>query len=546
MFFARKNRRRFQNGPASNVSACISGRQGESLESRQLLTAVSMAPDTQETRPVEIDMAAMDAMFASHENMLASEALYSSSMSNALPLPPAIPDGLSEDISEAGHQAIEKAQSQYDTIQQLQQQKHDCEEAVRQLQSEADAAETALNSAKAEQAAKESALNNAQSSVESAQQNLNDQRAKLKKLQEDLRSARRARNSHARVISLAARLAGQARRAGNHAAAASLARQVQVNYEKYAEKNAEVRRLKNEIQQTRQDLRNARADLQAARQARNAARAELNQAKAATARAQQAYNQAVARLNAAKQKCRDLCDRLMAEEQEYRGENGSHAAAVDAIENGRAEQIARIAREKQAEKDAAEEREAAALRARNFIQPLDLNGMRGKDRGDLTPCDIAILIGQQGNSSAPSNPTGQQLAQAAAILALKSKGTREGLKAIGNALLGAAWNQLTSLVPVLGALEKLYNNVEGLKNFIQDFKDGNIKHQRYHWFPEWGSVQTDVFYNCKTGQYISKTTVVFYVPGPNHAGGAGRNGIFVPPHLGGKSFTVTHFGTVKP
>lgn len=43
-----------KNRPASNVSACISGRQGESLESKQLLTAVTMAPDTQEAQTITL------------------------------------------------------------------------------------------------------------------------------------------------------------------------------------------------------------------------------------------------------------------------------------------------------------------------------------------------------------------------------------------------------------------------------------------------------------------------------------------------------------
>ncbi|MEQ9407544.1 MAG: hypothetical protein RIK87_07435 [Fuerstiella sp.] len=600
MFFAKKNRRRFQSGASSRLSAQVTRATGESLEARQLLTAVTVAPEqavsvesgaaapetdvespdvtddvfvdfshtAQLTNDTEVSQniqttkkvaAKKDTLVVSNIGSSGDDGVSLEHVSGhgaqafsqaALPLPPSIPDGLGGDMTPEGTQAVQTAGELYDSITDLREQKKKCDELVQQLQAEADAAKTVLDQAKTDQQTRQDAFDQAGRDLDNAKSDLNDLNSKLKGLKSSLKDAARARNAYARAISAAGRLSRQASRRGDHAAAAGYAAQIPVNFKKYQEKVNEIRALKQQIKDVKQQIKTARQNIKNARAAKNAARKDLNKAKKATAAAQKNYDKAQKRLDDAKEKCRKLCQTLEAQEKNYLGtdgSNGAHGAAVDAIEEGKQNQVDRLAREEAERQQKADEAEAARLRQTNVIQPLDLKAMHGKGVSEHTPCDIAVLIGQQGNGTVPDNPTGQQLAQAAAIKAFRAKGTTEGLKAIGNVLLGAAWDQLKNLVPVLAALDKLYGAAEGVKDFLNDFKNGNIKHQRFHWFPQWGAVQTDIWFNCRTGQYISRTTVLFYDPSTytQHAGGAGRDGITVPPHLGGKHFTVTHFGTVK-
>ncbi len=147
MFNATKNRRRFSAGSTQRSSVQISGSRSVSLESRQLLTAVTVAPQ-ESVEVAEADAAHSDIVFAemadpsmtasgdgtatafvSHDAMAGNAA----ANLNAIPEPPTVPDGLGNDIQQAESDAVDRAHELHESITQLHTDKAECLKKVAEL-----------------------------------------------------------------------------------------------------------------------------------------------------------------------------------------------------------------------------------------------------------------------------------------------------------------------------------------------------------------------------------------------------------------------------
>lgn len=567
MFFSRKNRRRLTAGTNDAVKAHVTSSHCESLEFRQMLTSATVSPDAVATAD---DVNVTDLVFADiatsgtaqttsdNDARTSSAATLPESagsthqdvMFASLPSPPSIPVGLGRDLTTEGREAVNDARAVYNSINDLRQKKQQIDQVISGLEDKLGEATLAATLADAAKADKEAALKNAVDKNKEAVDKLADLNSKLDQLKEDLATAKRIRKSAADAISLIGRRAKEARQAGNIALADSLGRQVGVNFEKYREAVNNIKSLKNQIRSLQREIRSAKREVRTTAAAVRKAERCLKKVAKAAAVAEQRRADLEAKLNKAKKDRQKLCDELEAKETEYLGsdgETGLHGAAADAISEGEQRRDQRVADEKAAQDQAAAEAAKAALRKRNQVQRVDLEAPTGVSKADINPCDITRLIAQQFSDTIPSNPTGNQLARAAAIKAFKAKAAGEAIRSVGNTLLSAAYDQLKNLIPTLAAVDALLNDINGFTDFIEDFKDGNLKHQRDEWGPEWGRVVTETVYNTKTGQYITTVQVVFahpdtYTP---RAGGAGRDGIIVAPHQALKTYTVTFVGTVK-
>lgn len=582
MLRARKNRRRFHSEVAASDVSRLSAAGCQTLEHRQLLTGIVVAPDAA-TEDMAAELQQMDNMFARmgsdpafvndhdssgdglvvsnigssgadgvflhHGQMQAATA----AVDSELPLPLVIPAGLGGDMTTGEAHAVAQASQLYDSIAKLQGEKTRCMELVAELEQEVAGLKDVLDNAQQEQQARQAASDQARKDADAADAKQDDLKGQLQQLKSDLKSAVRARNEYARAISAAARLSRQAQRRGNQAEADGFARQVQPNYEAYQQKVAEIKAIKNQMKAIKQQINAARGQEKKAKTAAQTANKALTAAKQKTAEAQQKYDDAVQRLEEARRKCDQHCQALQHQRGEYlgtEGQEGAHAAAASAIQNAKQRKQARLDaeaadREQQAA-DAAAAAEAARLRAHNQVKRQDLELPAGLDKDDVTPCDITRLIAQQSGDSVPDNATGNQLAAAAAVKAFQAKAAEDGVRSIANVLFGAAFDQLAGIIPVLGQLKSLAETVEGFKEFAEDFVNGNLKFQRDVWTPDWGIVVTTTVYNPNTCTYIATTQVLFYDPSTysQHAGGAGRDGITVAPGQAGL-YTVTHFGTVR-
>ena len=526
-------------------------REGETLEPKMLLTAISVAAESVETDGTvqehsheTIDHTSIDELFAAS----ADDGLEGGAAPVPLPEPPTLPAGLAGDMTSGGRDAVATARTLHGEITELRSQKENCDEEVARLEQEVADRQQDLADAKTAEADAQSAFDKAQQAADAARDNLQDKQQQLQDLQSQLAAARRARNEYARAVSAAGRLARQARRRGDHATAEGLGRQVGVNFRRYQEQVDRIRELKQQIRETRGEIRDARREARQASQAENAAQRRLQAAQAATQNAQQAYDDALRRLNEAKARCTRLCETLRAKEDAYLGEDGAHAAAVDAIDQGRSRQQQRedeeAAEERRQQEQEEEDRLARHFEDHNEVIGQDLELPEGTEPGDLTPGDINRLLGEQGGSILPDDPDGEQLAQAAVIKALNAQSTLEAISTLGYTLFGMAWDQLTSIFPLLGAMSDLFDNVSDFHQFVQDFQNGNLKVEENVFAPEWGLVRTTTIYNCNTGQYIVTSQVLFYYPGGSqHMGGAGRDGINIDPKHAG-AYTVTFFGSV--
>ena len=529
---------------------------GEPMEARLLLTATSVVADdvseeTAEHSPTDhliavVNESAIDELFATDAQLSDADDL---AAPVPLPDPPTIPAGLHGDMTTAGTTAVATAQTLHGEITALRTQKADCEEDVARLEREVADRQRDLDDAKKRQADAQSDFDQAQQQAAQTQQKQQDSESRLRDLQSQLAAARRARNEYARAISLAGRMSRQARRRGDHATAEGLGRQVGVNFRKYQEQVDRIRELKKQIRETRADIRQARRESRQANRALQTAQQRLIVAQAATQTAQAAYDDAVRRLNEAKAECERLCGQLTDKENDYLGDEGAHAAAVDAVADGQARRQQREQEEADAEQrrreQAEEDRLASHFEAHNEVVGQDLELPDNTEPGDLTPGDINRLLGEQGGSILPDDPDGEQLAQAAVMKALNAQSTMEAISTLGYTLFGMAWDQLTNLFPLLGAMSDLFDNVADFQQFVDNFRNGNLKVEENVFAPEWGLVKTTTIYNCNTGQYIVTSQVLFYYPsGSQHAGGAGRDGISVDPKHAG-AYTVTYFGSVR-
>ena len=529
---------------------------GEPMEARLLLTATSVVADdvseeTAEHSPTDhliavVNESAIDELFATDAQLSDADDL---AAPVPLPDPPTIPAGLHGDMTTAGTTAVATAQTLHGEITALRTQKADCEEDVARLEREVADRQRDLDDAQKRQADAQSDFDQAQQQAAQTQQKQQDSESRLRDLQSQLAAARRARNEYARAISLAGRMSRQARRRGDHATAEGLGRQVGVNFRKYQEQVDRIRELKKQIRETRADIRQARRESRQANRALQTAQQRLIVAQAATQTAQAAYDDAVRRLNEAKAECERLCGQLTDKENDYLGDEGAHAAAVDAVADGQARRQQREQEEADAEQrrreQAEEDRLASHFEAHNEVVGQDLELPDNTEPGDLTPGDINRLLGEQGGSILPDDPDGEQLAQAAVMKALNAQSTMEAISTLGYTLFGMAWDQLTNLFPLLGAMSDLFDNVADFQQFVDNFRNGNLKVEENVFAPEWGLVKTTTIYNCNTGQYIVTSQVLFYYPsGSQHAGGAGRDGISVDPKHAG-AYTVTYFGSVR-
>ena len=460
---------------------------------------------------------------------------------SAIPLPPVVPSGLGSDITAGELQQVVQTQELYNSITQLHQDKEKCEENVAQLEQELKDAKDALDSANADEKAKQDAYDQAVNDAADAEAALDSLKSRLDKLKSDLKDAIRQRNGFAGAVGLAGRLAKQARRSGNHDLADSLASTLEANRKEYQKRVETIRALKKEIRSVRQQINTARQQAKQARSDVKAADKALSQAKKDTDAAQGKYDDAAKKLAEAKLKCRNICDDLEAQKADYAA---AVAAAEQAIQDAEQRQQVRLAEEEAERQRAEDETEANRLRERNQVIKLDLEAPSGTNVEDITPDDVTRLIGQQGDDTVPDNPSGNDLAEAAVIAAANAKATQDALSSVGNLLLGIAWDQLTNIIPILGTLSSLYEDLEGFSDFIQGIQNGGLKFQRDVFTPEWGIVVTDTVYNCNTGQYVSVSRVLFYEPVAQHAGGAGRKGLMIDSTDAG-AYTVIHFGTVK-
>lgn len=523
-----------------------------------MLTAVSATTDTVE---VSMDEASVDEMFSSTavetdlfslvQSADAAMPVMQSAEASPVPLPepPTIPVGLGPDMTESGRTAVDRAQGMHSDISEMQNEKEDCEEDVRRLEQEVADREQELKDAQDAEASAQSDFDKAKKDAEDADARLQDKQDELDDMQERLKKARRLRNEYARAISTAGRLSRQARRRGNHAEADGLGRQVGVNFRRYQEQVDQIRDLKKQIRDTRGDIRDARKEARNANKTRDAAERRLNDAKTKSGNAQAAYDDALSRLDEARERCERLCRSIEEKTAEYLGENGAHAEAVAAIEVGQQRKEQResdeAAEEDRQRQEKEDDRIAQHFADHNEVIGQDLELPDGTERGDLTPGDINRLLGQQGGSTVPDDPTGEELAEAAVIKALNAQSSIEAISTLGYSLFGMAWNSLTEIFPLLGAMSDLFDTISGFQQFIADFQNGNLKVEENVFAPEWGLVKTTTIYNCNTGQYIVTSQVLFYYPsGSQHAGGAGRDGINIDPKHAG-AYTVTYFGSVR-
>jgi len=591
MFNATKNRRRFSAGATQKSAVQISGARCESLESRQLLTAVTVAPEdaavsvdvnAEESDAVFAEMgdaamqinfdgmstsqgevsaganSATTAAFVSHASMEGSVAANVS----ALPAPPTVPAGLGSDIHKDESDAVAEANDLHESITELHKDKAECLTKVAAFEKAVADAKTALDDATADQQTKQDSYDKAVQDAADADANLKTLKTKLQELKTSLRDANRAQNQHTRAINYYSRQADKARRQSNRRGIsqaqrqelrekeANDTRQVDVNYRAYQEKAAEARSLKQQIKAVSQQITEAKQAARVAKAAVAPARRALNAAKRATATAQSKHDKAVADLKAAKEECDKLCEKLETEEAKYLGTattKGALEKAEDAIKTAEQRKQDRLDQEAKDEQDRKDDAEVEELRKKNKVVKLDLEAPDGKNKEDITPDDITRLVGQQGDDSIPSDQSGIELAEAAAIKALEAKTTGDALSYIGNLLLSVAWDRLKGIIPVLATLDTLLQKFAGFDNFLEGIQNGDLKYQRDVWTPEWGTIITQTIYNCRTGQYITVTQVLFYHPSliTGRAGGVGRDGIFIPDHVAGQVFTITHFGTVN-
>lgn len=547
MFTSRKNRRRFaQTGYRTSIG------HSEPVEARLLLSATSVVSDeTADHTPTENandtdSESAIDELFR-RESTLSDDADLAAPV--PLPDPPTVPAGLNGDMTDAGTTAVATARTLHGEITTLRTQKADCEEDVARLEQEVADRQRDLNSAKDRQADAQSGYDQAKQQADEAQKKQQDGENRLRDLHSQLAAARRARTEYARAVSIAGRMSRQARRRGDHATAEGLGRQVGVNFRNYQEQVDRIRALKQQIRETRAEIRQARGESRQANRALQTAQRQLTAAQAATQTAQGAYGDAVRRLNEAKAECERLCQLLTDKENAYLGDDGAHAAAVDAVAQGQTRRQQREQEEADAEQrrreQAEEDRLTSHFEAHNEVVGQDLELPDNTEPGDVTPADINRLLGEQGGSILPDDPDGEQLAQAAVMKALNAQSTIEAISTLGYTLFGMAWDQLTNLFPLLGAMSDLFDNVSDFQQFVDNFRNGNLKVEENVFAPEWGLVKTTTIYNCNTGQYIVTSQVLFYYPsGSQHAGGAGRDGINVDPRHAG-AYTVTYFGSVR-
>ncbi len=572
MFFAAPNRRRYASGATQLTSIQVARTGCESLEIRQMLTGIDMAPDIAVAVMAE-NHARHDDVFAemgrgpgfislagtsarepessiqtpAHENDDSRSFAIANSVvaanHSAVPLPPVVPTGLGSDITAGELQQVAQTQELYDSITQLHKDKEKCEENIARLEQELKDAKDALDDANAREKSKQDAYDQAVKDAADADAALDSLKIKLDKLKSDLKDAIRQRNGFAGAVGLAGRLAKQARRRGNHDLADSLAATVEANRKEYQKRVDTIRALRKEIKSVRQQINAARRAAQQAKAEAKAAGKALDQAKKDTDAAQQKHDDVAKRLAEAKLKCKNICDNLEAREAEY---GAAVAAAEQAIQDAEQRKQVRLAEEEGERQQAEDAAEANRLRQKNQVRKLDLEAPNGTNAEDITPDDVTRLIGQQGDDTVPDNPSGIDLAEAAVVAAANAKATEDAVSSVGNLLLGIAWEQLTNIIPILGTLNSLFEELEGFSEFIQGIQNGDLKYQRDVFTPEWGIVVTETVYNCNTGQYVSVSHVLFYDPSTytQHAGGAGRDGITVAPGQAG-AYTVIHFGTVS-
>ncbi len=150
---------------------------------------------------------------------------------------------------------------------------------------------------------------------------------------------------------------------------------------------------------------------------------------------------------------------------------------------------------------------------------IDLNIKKSK--GSVTPDDIARALGQ-------SKKLGGSHAMNSAKNALSGMNSISAVKHVAGAVVGGVVKGMGVISSIISALSTALTVAGVAQKFLNRFKGGPFKYQKYLWEGVWGMVLIHIVYNCSTGQYVARIQGFWRDPKTEYTerfGGAGRDDV---------------------